>query len=624
MKTLNLNNTGIALALAVVGLPTVALAQAGNLSDVVVTSTRLPAGLSVTPGAYVISRQEIDDRQLTFVSEALQTAPGLAVFSNGLFGLTSVRQRGAGPDKTLVLVDGIPVNDGSQPTGSYDFAGLDIDDIERIEILSGPQASLWGSDSIGGVVSLISREPAGLRATVDGGAFGTVRGSFGAGRSADRWAIGVTASHIRSDGISKADPRNNYAAFGFPAYHPSEEDGVETTTAGLRGWITVSDTVELDGSVRYNDSTTDIDGYRAAVGYVLSDTDDIYKSESVLSQARAVIQAPAGFRHELSVSGYRLDRDSLGESGNYGYKANRRILRWTVEHGGLNDRASFKAGAEHIDNRATLSTGDKRKLGGASAFVVARFRPTEPLTVTVSGRYDDPDNYKGVATGRVGASYAIGGGVSVEGSFGQGFKTPSISQTACDFCYAPPVTLKPEHAEGYDGGFAWRSVDGRFSGRLTGFRTDIRDELAYRDLHYVNLAKTRSRGVELTGEATLGGGFRVKGAYTYTDAINAITGARQLRQPRNAGSTILFRRGSRVETALTVRAESSQVDTTVDGFSLVNRKGFTVADIAAAYALNENVRLTGRVENIGDVHYQESFGFAQPGRAIYVGVRLAR
>src|SRR5262249_27688800 len=162
-----------------------------------------------------------------------------------------------------------PVNDVSQPTGSFDFAGLDIDDIERIEILSGPQASLWGSDAIGGVVAVVSREPNGVRATLDGGAFSTYRGSFAAGQGTGRWARGVPASHIRSDGISRADPRNDYRAAGFPAYHPSEDDGMKGTTAGLRGRIQISDTVSLDGSVRYNDSTTDTDGYPAAIGYAL-------------------------------------------------------------------------------------------------------------------------------------------------------------------------------------------------------------------------------------------------------------------------------------------------------------------------------------------------------------------
>lgn len=601
----------------------VAAANPPPAPEVVVTATRLPAELSVTPGAYVIDRQEIDARQLVTAAQALQTVPGLSVFSTGLFGLTSVRQRGAGADKTLVLIDGVPVNDASQPQGGFDFAGLDLDDIERIEVLSGPHASLWGSDAIGGVIAIASREPDGLRAALEGGSFHTVRGSIAAGRSTERWAFGITASETDSKGISAADTRNDYAAFGFPKLRNSEPDGTRNVTLGARGRFRLSDAIEIFGLARYNDSRTDIDGYPAANGFVLSDTGDVYDSRSELGQVRALIDAPFSLHNEISVSTYHLKRGASSEFGPYGYEADRRIFRWTVQRGASDDPVSFKAGAERMDNQATLSTGVEADLGASSGFAVVRLRPTGALTVTVSGRYDAPDKYRGVATGRVGAALTLGGGFGLEASVGQGFKTPTISETACDFCFAPPVQLKPEHAEGYDLGLSWRSADGRFSARANAFRIDVRDQITYAGLRYVNLARTRSRGVELIAEADLGGGFRIEGGYSYTDAIDAATGQPQVRVPKNSGSASLFWRGGKLDAALTVRAESSQADTDLDGFSPVIRPGFATADLAAGYALNDRVRLTARIENLVDAHYQEAFGFGRPGRTIYVGVKLA-
>lgn len=609
------------LAAAALCGPALAQTASEPLGEAIVTATRLATPVSVTPGTYVIDRVQIDSRQLTFAAQALQTAPGLSVFSNGPFGVTSVRQRGAASDKTLVLLDGVPINDGSQPQGSFDFANLDIDDIARIEVLSGPQASLWGSNAMGGVIALTSRETDGLRASVEGGSFGAAHGNLAAGIANDRWALSGSLSATRSDGISAADEANRYDRFGLPGLRNSEDDGMEERTAAVHGRLALSSAVTLRALYRYMDAHTDIDGYPAAAGFVLADTDDRYASIGRLSQLGATIAA-GGFRHEITVSDYNLDRGARGESGDYSYGADRRLARWTVSHGGLEDALSYQAGAEWVDEHATLSTGAKDDLSSGAVFAVARLKPTAPLALTVSGRYDDPRAYKGVATGRLGAAYDVGGGFTLEASFGQGFKTPTISETACDFCFAPPASLKPEHAEGYDGGFSWRSADGRYTARVTAFHLDVRDELTYRDLHYVNLAHTRSKGVEMSGEAALRGGFSLQGTYAYVDAKDAMTGLRELRAPRSSGSATLFWRQGRIDSALTVRAQSRQADTDLDGFSPASRAGFVVADLAGGYALNDTVKLTARIENLADKRYEQAYGFGQPGRAVFVGVKL--
>ena len=159
---------------AAVCLPLPAWAQAHDkpdedLPEVVVTATRLPAIVDATPGARVIDRSTLDRRGAVFAADILGDVPGLSVYRAGLGGVTSVRIRGASQDKSLVLVDGVPVNDPSQPAGGFDFAGFDLTDVERIETLSGPQSSLWGSDAIGGVIAFTSRELDGLRAEAEAG-----------------------------------------------------------------------------------------------------------------------------------------------------------------------------------------------------------------------------------------------------------------------------------------------------------------------------------------------------------------------------------------------------------------------------------------------------------------------
>jgi vitamin B12 transporter len=160
-------------------------------SNVIVTATRVPATLATTPDVFVITDADIQARQATFAADVLSTAPGVVVTQSGAFGgLTGVSIRGAPTDKTLVLIDGVPVNDASQPSGGYDFGGFDLGDISRVEILTGPQGALWGSDAIGGVVSFVTKEPNGLDASVEGGSFDTWRGGGAGGASTERWAQG--------------------------------------------------------------------------------------------------------------------------------------------------------------------------------------------------------------------------------------------------------------------------------------------------------------------------------------------------------------------------------------------------------------------------------------------------
>jgi vitamin B12 transporter len=254
---------------------------------------------------------------------------------------------------------------------------------------------------------------------------------------------------------------------------------------------------------------------------------------------------------------------------------------------------------------------------------VARTRIAERLTLTGSVRYDDPDKFKGRATGRLSAAVEAGAGFTVTASAGQGFKTPTISQVICDFCFpaGPSTDLKPEKADGYDLRLGWASPDERIKAALTGYRLKVRDQIAYTG-RYVNIARTRSTGVEAELDARLSDSLRLKLAYAVMDAIDASTGASLIRVPDRSGAAALFWEQDRWSGALTARGESSQSDTATDGFSRIVRKGFVTADLDGAYRLNDHVTLTARIENLADKDYQETFGYAEPGRAAYIGIRL--
>ena len=578
------------------------------LSEVVVTATRLPAAIDQVTGAHVVDRAELAARQTPFLQDVLRTIPGVTVTDNGAFGgVSAIRIRGASADKTLVLVDGTPVNDPADPNGTYDASALQSLDIERIEVLEGPQGSLWGSDAIGGVVSITTRELSGLRAEAEGGSRATWRGVVGAGVSRDRYAFSASVAGFRTDGISKADGG-------------AERDPFRTASANLAARLRLTEDLQLDARARYGYANIAIDGFPPP-DFLLADTPDRNKSRSWQAEVGATYAGAFGLKQRLAFSDYHLWRRDISDFPAV-YTADRRVWRWTAERGTAADPWAFVLGAERTSTHADLSGRAAADLSTTSAFAVGRAHPWAPLTLTGSLRWDDPDRFKSRASARFATEAALGNGVTITASAGQGFKVPSISEVVCDFCFAPPVPLRPERAWGYDLRLGWRSPDGRLSAALTGYRLDVRDQIAFLGLRYVNIARTRSEGLEAEADAGLTDNLRLKLAWARIDAVDRTTGERLLRVPRDTGSASLFWDRGRWAAALTARAESSQPDVDRDGVSRVVRKGFVTADLAGSYRLSQTVTLTARVENLADRHYQQVFGFGEPGRGVFVGLRL--
>lgn len=599
---------------AAVLLPMSASAQAADdpdpLPEVIVTATRLPAIVADTPGARVIDRPVIEQRGAVFAADILSDVPGLSVVRSGAFGgVAQVRMRGASPGKTLVLVDGVAVNDAAEVNGAFDFSGLELSDIERIEVLSGPQSSLWGSDAIGGVIAFTTRDLDGFGAGAEAGSFDTVRGRLAAGRSTESYGFGAWVSHFDTGGISAADE-----ADGNP-----EADGFTSTTAGARGRYAFTPTVVVDGSLRWTDSDAELDGFPAPT-YALADTLDTQSSEQWSGFGRLRLTA-LGLAHQFSLSASDIRRETVSAFPS-AFEADRQGIRWQGD--GRAAGVDFVIGAEREETEGSLSTGLTEQLGTSSAFATARIEPTDGLSLTGALRFDDTDDFGSKTTGRVSGAFDPGAGFTLSVAYGTGFKAPSISQAVCDFCFSsqPFPVLRPETATGYEAAIGWTSAGGRIEGRATLYRLKVEDQITYVfdpvtfDSFYVNVAETATDGIELESRARLGGGFDLSLVYAWTDARNETTGARLLRVPEQAGSATLGWSGERLSGALTVRAEGDQDD--AGGV----REGFVTAHLNGSYALTEGVTLTVRVENLADQRYQQVFGYGEPGRSGYVGVRL--
>ncbi|HYD45113.1 MAG TPA: TonB-dependent receptor, partial [Phenylobacterium sp.] len=355
--------------------------------------------------------------------------------------------------------------------------------------------------------------------------------------------------------------------------------------------------------------------------FLLGDTPDRYQSQTWSGFARGRLAGLVGLDHEFSLSAYDIDRENLSDSPSR-YRADSRTFRWLGRRGGMDDPWSFALGLEREAANADLDGRADADAGATAGFGVARFRPSERFVATASLRHDDTDDYGGRTTGRLSLAGQVAPGLTLTLSGGTGFKAPTISQIVCDFCFAPPVPLKAETAEGYDLRLGWRSPDGRIGAAATAWRLSVKDQIAYVASRYINIARTRSSGLELEADAALTDALRLKAAFAFTESEDRSTGLELLRVPERSGAVSLLYDDGRWDGALTLRAESAQADTARDGFSRVRRDGFGVVDLAAGYAVSERIKLTARVENLTGTDYQETFGYGEAGTAVYVGVRL--
>ena len=228
--------------------------------EIVVTATRTEIAASqVGSSISVLTAEEIEERQYAFTVDAIRSLPGVIINQNGPFGgSASVRIRGASSDQTLVLVDGVIVNDPASPGAGFNFANLDPNDIERIELLRGPQSTLYGSQAIGGVVNIITKraeEPFAYSAFAEAGSFDTLRSGGSVSGKLNDTDYRFSLSGIRTNGISKADENDGN----------TEEDGYKNYTFSGNVGSNLTEILRAEGGIRYSDSRNEFDA-RGGVG----------------------------------------------------------------------------------------------------------------------------------------------------------------------------------------------------------------------------------------------------------------------------------------------------------------------------------------------------------------------
>ncbi|WP_398478843.1 TonB-dependent receptor plug domain-containing protein [Tardiphaga sp.] len=616
-----------------------------ELSEVVVTASRAPEPLSATGSAIsVVSGETIATSNPGSLVDALRSVPGIDISENGGPGGTAnVRMRGANTGQTLVMIDGIRVNDPTAASGDFEFAMFAPSAIDRIEVLRGPQSALYGSDAMGGVINIITKKgsgPAQFNVRTEAGSYGTVVTQGSLLGTNGPWSYAFTGGGQHSNGFS----RYGYRIPALEARFPNlERDGFDRVGGSARIGYDAGEGIRLEAGTVQSFTRA---AYDAATG-TFPDTPASADRLLQTIYGRVGIDSFGGIlTHNVTVSNTHTERSFT----DYTYRTNMLPQNTTVK---TSDYWGNSLGAEYQANLklggfGTLIYGAKTQSETAQTFstnvlpiaglmtpLLAKQQDTnsafalwslpigERLNITLGGRVDDVVNVARFETWRATAAYNIAEtGTKLRASAGTGAKAPTLFQLY-DTTYGS-LNLTPETSFGYDAGIDQSLFDGRVVLSVTGFANDFSNLInfvsdASRPLgYYTNVARAETSGLEVGANIdVIPGLVKINAAYTYLHAVDLTTGLTLARRPQNlARFAVTITPNDRwlIEPRITTvskRYSAANETNVVDAYTRV--------DLYSEYKLDANWKVFARGENILNERYQEVLNFGTTGPALYAG-----
>ena len=577
----------------------------------------------------VVTAKDIATQQFRSVPDILAAIPGLNVVqTGGAGGQSSVFTRGTNANHTKILIDGIDVGDVTNANGAFDFAHLLTSDIQQFEVLRGPQSGLYGSDAIGGVISVITRKgdgPARATASIETGTYQTFNQSAGVSGSQDNVNYAMNVAHLHAGDIPVTPQQL------LPAGQKAIGNAYDNVTASTKFGVDLNEAWSLNSVMRYTDATLLFtgDGSFPSVPNAAQSTHAVRqfatREEAVWSLLDGRIKNYFGINYVNNrtsdlTAGNPLAAISTGERIKYDWHA-------VTE---LAPHNNFIVGLEQQTDRLQ-TTGLTAENGNRAGFVEVQTNFAQRMFLVASLRNDINDQFGSHGTYRIAPAVILPvTETKLKASYGTGFKAPTLSQLYQDFpafnFFANP-NLKPEQSTGYDAGFEQPLFDDRIRLGATYFHNSITDLINSNVTFtsYANVGLATTEGTESFVTAHLTDRLSLRADYTFTRAVDATTGLQLLRRPKEKWSaTAVWTPLDPLTVSATLLRVSDWRDVSRDGMtSGLVAPGYTVVNLRADYAVSGQVKLFGRVDNLFNRHYQNPTGFLAPGLGVFGGIRMA-
>ena len=592
--------------------------------EIVVSATRIPTPEDESPASVtVITAQDMEIKQIRRVADALREVPGLSIVQTGTPGqLTSLFTRGLGSDQTQVLLDGIPINQGL--AGLFNFADLTTDNIDRIEIVRGPQSTLYGPRALAGVVQIFTKQgngPPTGEFSAEAGSFSTFRETFASSGAIDKFDYSIGLSRLDTDNDR---PNNQYRY----------SNGIANV-----GW---SPNEQLRISALFTYSLADAGSPNVITAPRPIDN---LLTERWLVAPHLDFKPVEWWEHKLIVS-YDEERQ-VNDPNEDGFVGATRALfqRFTVDYQNDLKPASwltltsgfFYSQVDAGEERPFVSqafgpqpTFISDYTEETAFFLQASMTPFKGLNLVAGGRYDHFNQFGDIGTYRFAGSYLIAKtDTHLHASVATGFSPPSSQ----DKIFGDNFGLKPVENLGWDAGIEQRFWEGRGLMGATYFHNDLSNVIGFNGLfETLNLGSAITQGVETEIKVTPIRDLTFTATYTYLDTektssldISQPEGARLPRRPRNevyVSASYLW--GKKLRTTIEAKFVNAREDLNPINFGgpNIDIEDYAVVNFAAEYEVNSHLSIFGRIENLGNEQYAEVLGFPNLGRAAYGGFKL--
>jgi vitamin B12 transporter len=544
--------------------------------------------------------------------------------------------RGAKSEHTLVLLDGVELNDPISPARGYDFANMAVNNIDRVEIIRGPQSTLYGSDAMGGVINIITKrgagEPAGYL-SVEGGSDATFRETAGVEGGAGRLGYSVGLTRLDTDGISSA----NELAGNL------EQDGYANSSASARLDFQATEKLELGFILRFTDSETDLDNFGGAFG---DDVNHFSESQQLVVRTQASLDLMEGrWAQQWAVSYTDHDREvdnpvdpahpvDMSTSSFHGSSLK---VDWQNSFE-LNGRNKLIFGVETEEEKGSSTFFSDGAFGPFSSifeeersrtngyYIQDQLRAGESFHASIGVRMDDHDRFGTETTYRGTFSWKLSeAGTRLKGSYGTGFKAPSLFQLFSSF---GDPDLAPEESTAWDVGVERPVAGGKAMLVLTGFMNEFENLIDFDSgsFSYRNITAAETSGLELEINAAVSKKLDLVAGVTWTKTEDLANGLELLRRP---SSKLFAKLHYRVAEDLGISLDVAQIgerddlDFATFPAARVTLDSYTLVNLAAGFRITPRVRLFGRLENLLDEQYEDVLGYGVQGFGGYAGVKFS-